>query len=73
MSKVAIADFGGKLTAKQLLIGSIEEADDWTEAVIISIDKDDLIITNWTSGSALKKVGMLELASDAIKGSMKDE
>lgn len=72
MGSVQAKDFGGKLNPKQILIESLNDADKMDVVIVVYMDKDDYILMSTSSGSGLKKIGMLDMAKDLVKQSLKD-
>jgi len=62
MGELKTAAFGNRHTPRQLLIDALEKVEKAKMAVLIYVDENDYIISGWSDGSLLKRIGMLDVA-----------
>ncbi len=64
MSKVRVVAFGDNLTPRQAVITALESKymEGAEIAVVVFLGEDDSINTCWSSGSLLKRLGLLDFA-----------
>lgn len=60
MSNVHVVPFGDRLTPQQLIAEALADADDAEIVVISFLGKDGDIRTSWSTGSLLKRLGLLD-------------
>jgi len=74
---IRTAAFGNKHTPKQVLLDALNQSDDMKVCVVVHLDKDDYVITSWSDGSSLKRMGMMQAAAlrmlDAAQEGESDE
>ena len=63
MKNIRTGAFGNKHTPKQLLLDALNHADDMQVCVVVHLDKDDYVLTSWSDGSSLKRMGMMQVAA----------
>ncbi len=69
---IKVVDFGGKLTPEQLLLRCMEHASRAKILCVVMLDEDDYILTGASDGSALKKLGLLDVFKDRLMETMDD-
>ena len=62
MSSVTTIAFGNKHTPHQTLIDATAKIDGVQTVVVVMLDADDYVVTSWSDGSMLKRLGMLDIA-----------
>lgn len=70
---IKVVDFGGKLTPDQLLLRCMEKSSTAKIVCVVMLDADDYILTGASDGSALKKLGMIDVFKDRLVRSMDDD
>jgi len=59
---IKTAAFGDKRTPTQVLISAQQDAENYDCVVVVVLDKDGYVDSAWSDGSALKRMGMLDVA-----------
>ncbi len=62
MSSVTTIAFGNKHTPHQTLIDAMSHIDGVQTVIVVMLDEDDYVVTSWSDGSMLKRLGMLDMA-----------
>lgn len=66
MTNVEAVKFGNKVTPQQALLGTLNEATDMDCVVIVYVDREGYIRTSWSNSSMLKRLGMMQVASNRM-------
>ena len=72
-TNIRTAAFGNKHTPKQLLLDALNHADDMKICVVVQLDKDDYVLTSWSDGSSLKRMGMMQIAALRMMDATQEE
>jgi len=73
VSGVHTAAFGGKRTPKHTIISALEDAEDAQLAIVVLLDKDGYVMSAWSDGSCLKRLGLLEIAKQRMVDTLRED
>ena len=70
---ISTAAFGGKHTPKQVLLDALEKTEDCQCLVVVYLDSNDYVMTSWSDGSMLQRMGMMDVAKLRMFDAAQDE
>lgn len=73
MTNIRIAAFGNKHAPKQILLEALNIVDDMKCCVVVQLDKDDFVVTSWSNGSMLARMGMMQVAALRMLDAAQDD
>ncbi len=64
---VKVVTFGDKRNAQQTLLEAMDHVDGDTKMIVIcALGEDDEILTAWSDGSMLKRLGLCDVLKDSM-------